>query len=547
MNKAIFSIPAAGLALLSACLFTVSCSKADARLSEQITSKGGEFIVTAGISGYGDTKVTYAFESDARGDIKSEWLEGDEVIGFDNLGNRFKFTVKSVNDLGDAVFDTGGYRGEDASRLFAAYCPGREPEDFISDGNGGFTLPLGDYFSVQSGVLADGFRALMCATGDISGGSVHLDFKNQTAIVGIYRMQVTQCGTPVPSGTHISRVALSNACAQGTVCVKDGLLQLSPCRGNGPDIISAQVDLVTAEGGFIEVDPSDPDTFVPYFAVVPGGGDISLSITDSNGVIYRNRTSIPSRELLPGRYYYLGKVMDNAVATIGPLRYPSLQAAVDAASSSATITMVNGDEENCIIPRGSSVTLDLAGLTFRGSITVEGSLTVKDDTGRGRIVNSGNCIKVNQNGSLILNGGIVEGANDNDVYTSATVVVGNPSDDFDGTSAVFNGGSIIQNGTTGYGALYAARSSVSFPAGSSACLFSAGTAVCIESKAELAIAGGSFRWNADKIFCRKYLSPVLSVTGGLFSGSVADCLSSGYKCVANDDENLRYRVIVVND
>ena len=539
------SIPSAGLALLSTCLFTVSCTKADVKLSEPSLPQGGEITVTASITDFDYTKVDYCFESDARGDIKSEWVEGDEVIGFDNLGNKFKFTVKTVNEFGDAVFDTGLYRGGDANRLFVTYCPGMEPEDFISDGNGGFILPLGGYFSSQGGKLADGFKALMCATGDIALGSVHLDFKNQTAIVGIYRMQVTQCGTPVPSGTHISRVTLSNVFTQGSVCVKDGLMQLSPYCAEGTGAISAQVDLVTAEGGFIEVDPSDPDTFVPYFAVVPGGSDISLSITDANGIIYRNQTSIPSRELLPGRYYYLGKVMDNAVAAIGPVRYPSLQAAMDdAGSGPATITMVSEDAGSCVIPEGRDITLDLAGRTLRGSIAVNGSLTVKDDTGKGRIVNDEYCIKVNQNGSLVLNGGIIEGSNDNDQYTSATIVVGNPNDEIDCTSALFNGGSIIQNGTTKYGALYLAKASASFPASSSANILSAGRAVYIVWGSDLTIAGGSFKWNAGETFCYRYMSPVLSITGGRFSDSVMDYVSPGYDCVDTDDEIFRYRVVV---
>ena len=65
-----------------------------------------------------------------------------------------------------------------------------------------------------------------------------------------------------------------------------------------------------------------------------------------------------------------------AVAKIGNIYYSSLANAVEAISSSGTITLVNSTNELVTIPQGKDIKIGADGYTFKGSITNEGSLEI---------------------------------------------------------------------------------------------------------------------------------------------------------------------------
>ena len=122
MKKAIklFSI----LALL---LCVVSCQISN--VDGVLTDDG--FKVTAVIDNSDATRVSYAVDNEAY-TVTPTWTVGDKIIGYDDKGETFTFTVESIE--GDiAVLNVGEYVLCDcgASKLFAFYAPGCTEADFV--------------------------------------------------------------------------------------------------------------------------------------------------------------------------------------------------------------------------------------------------------------------------------------------------------------------------------------------------------------------------------------------------------------------------------
>ena len=76
---------------------------------------------------------------------------------------------------------------------------------------------------------------------------------------------------------------------------------------------------------------------------------------------------------------------ETAVAKVGDVEYATLQAAVDAASRNATVTLLADTRENVTINK--AMTLDLNGYTLNGG-TVKGTPTLKIDTARVTVMDS---------------------------------------------------------------------------------------------------------------------------------------------------------------
>ena len=81
-----------------------------------------------------------------------------------------------------------------------------------------------------------------------------------------------------------------------------------------------------------------------------------------------------------------GQVFTQAMmASVQGAKYPTVQAAINAAQTGETVILLEDVQENVIVPAGKSVVLDLNGQVVEGApnadtVTVEGALTVKDGT-----------------------------------------------------------------------------------------------------------------------------------------------------------------------
>ena len=81
-----------------------------------------------------------------------------------------------------------------------------------------------------------------------------------------------------------------------------------------------------------------------------------------------------------------GQVFTQAmVASVQGAKYPTVQAAINAAQTGETVILLEDVQENVIVPADKSIVLDLNGQVVEGApnadtVTVEGALTVKDDT-----------------------------------------------------------------------------------------------------------------------------------------------------------------------
>ena len=80
------------------------------------------------------------------------------------------------------------------------------------------------------------------------------------------------------------------------------------------------------------------------------------------------------------------------VAKIGDVEYPTLQAAVDAAKSGDTVTLVKDTDQGFVVPAGLSITFDVNGKTLERTgqdIKNNGTLIIRDNTKQGKIIANG--------------------------------------------------------------------------------------------------------------------------------------------------------------
>lgn len=113
--------------------------------------------------------------------------------------------------------------------------------------------------------------------------------------------------------------------------------------------------------------------------------------------------------------YAEGKT-ETDVAKIGETGYATLAGAIEAATDSATITLEANTELTESLTVNTTVTLDLAGRTITGALTIgtNGNLTIDDSADGGKITSADTTITVpqNSNGKLTLNGGTIESTSD---------------------------------------------------------------------------------------------------------------------------------------
>lgn len=372
----------------------VSCQR------EEIGSVSGKsFKITAEIQDI-STRITYDVDN-AKNTITPQWTVNDTIIGFDNNGEKFTFTVTGVDPTTKkAIFDTGEYDPGTATKLYAIYYPGKTIANIVGD-----TLSVD--LSAQSGdTLGNNSPVLMCATADIENNEVNLMFSHQSAVVGIKRCKIG-------AGETINSVKVSGLVTSGTFKVVNEEMVLVASTETS-DITVGDLEITADANGIVGT--SDVPAFM--FATLPkADAQISIEATTSSSAQYVTLTNLTGN-IEKGNYYYADKKLTTDVAAIGNISYGTLSSAFNVASGTATIKILKDCEADATltVASGNTVTLDLNGKT----VTISG-----DDTAEPKVANR---IEVVKGGDLTITD------NSSDVVASQGSIVA--ADGTKGTSNV---------------------------------------------------------------------------------------------------------------
>ena len=339
------------ISVLALLLCVVSCqiSSVDDGVLNNLT-------VTAVIDGTDASRVTYAVDNETAFTVTPTWSVGDKIIGFDDEGNKFTFTVESVEG-GVAALNTGGYTSTAATgstRLHAIYAPGYTEDDIAANE---LTVDL----SAQDGALNDNSRVLMYSTASLASGVVQFHFEKATAIVGLRKFQL-----PVTFTTAVTKMKLNGVATSGTFRLENGGLVFVP---------STTVGTVTASRTWM-TNSSGVCTTPVYFSVVPTK-DAQLSIdADTPAKTYVNLQAIDKMDIEPGYYYHMTKVFYGPEAEVNGVTYGSVSEAFDAANEidePVVIRLLSNCQTTAPIVlcnvRSAGYTLDLNGKTLTTSAT----------------------------------------------------------------------------------------------------------------------------------------------------------------------------------
>ena len=232
----------------------------------------------------------------------------------------------------------------------------------------------------------------------------------------------------------------------------------------------------------------------------------------------------PNSHYIPVEYAYdstTGRIILNpstgaeVVAVIGDAQFSSLNEALESAVSGSTIILQANTDESITIVEGLSITLNLNGYTITNSegqntITVEGELTIVDDTGNGTIDNTSNGKSaIYNNGTVtIKSGNITKSVN---VAGNTYYVVFNH-----GTMSI-EGGHIYSDGTAASSLIvngYSQPATMTISGGHIEFWFNA---VKNEEYGTLTVTGGTI--DSDHQSIQNW--NVATITGGTFNGEVA--------------------------
>ncbi|MBR6270394.1 MAG: hypothetical protein IKR30_07505 [Bacteroidales bacterium] len=400
------SLIISGLALIAT---SFSCQRVDIDSNTEITGK--PLKVTAYIDGNIETRMSYTPDNTAN-TITPAWQNGDVIIGFDDAGGKFTFTVERTSSESEAVLNTTGYTpAANATTVYAIFYPGKTIDDFASDGNI-WKLPVD--LARQGGVLDASTPALMCATGSIENNEVELHFTNQTAIIGVKKFQLN--GTS--SATTVTGLTLNGVITDGIIAVDSTTDKLKLTPGS-------TISSITASGSW-GTDASGVCTTAVYFAAMPtDNADLTLSATTGTSS-FDNLSSIKQNDLEAGKYYYMSKKLGTPVAAIGRERYETIDAAWAAAKASATpctVTLLSNITHNSQLDfsndNNNAITLDLNGkilststAQFLTSSEPGASLTIVDNGfPKGKITSSASKVLnlTTASSTVTLNGCVIEG------------------------------------------------------------------------------------------------------------------------------------------
>ncbi len=362
--------------------------------------------VTATIAEDDESKVDYDVNNTSN-TISPKWHTSDPIIGFDDKGQTFTFTV--VEGGGKyATFDTGSYDSEGATKLYAIYAPGKKDTDFDGEGP---AKTLSINLASQYGVLDGSAPVLMCATGTINDDKVNFQFENKTAIIGVTSFKLD--GAP---NATVSSMTLNGVMTKGTFAVGESGLELTA---------TGEASSITANDGWVTNDSGVCTTSV-YFAAIPST-NATLSLDAVAGeTIYKKVDFVTGQTLEAGKYYHTARVLEPPVAkvTIGDAEtnYYTINEAFAYANNStnnAIITLLKDcTASNQLVlddTKTSSIIFDLAGHKLTGpnsyTINLQGgrNLEIKDSGSNGEIYSSANAAVIYvQNSSLKITRGTIQ-------------------------------------------------------------------------------------------------------------------------------------------
>ena len=415
-------------AILAILLGAVSCQNNDLDNGQIIDD--GKLTVTATIVTPDATRVTYDVDNETSHTITPAWTVGDEIIGFDDDDHTFTFTVETVDGSGRATLSDGGYTPGSATKAYAIYYPGKTTANFT--GSGASTKLAVDLSSQAGAALNDNAPVLMCATADISGGAITLDFTNQVAIIGVTQFKL-------PAAATLTSVSVDGLITTGKFEVNgSGDLELTP--DEDLTTISATGSWATGEGNICETPL--------YFATLPtAGAKIALRANDGASD-YGNLASISATNIVAGNYYYMKKNLGEPVAEVAGVKYGTIDdafAAANHATSPVTITLL----KDC----SASARLPLSDTVGSGAVTLD--LNGKDLAMTNQIRVSGRTLTIMDSSSDVLAEQGVITAN----YTKGRALYVEAS-----STLYFQGGTITHNGS-GYGTVFVQTSTATFSGG----------------------------------------------------------------------------------
>ena len=314
--------------------------------------------VTAVIDETGATRMSYQVDNEVAFTITPTWSTGDKIIGFDDKGVKFTFTVESVAE-GTAALNVGAYVPGEATKLYAIYAPGATADQIVNE-------ELAIDLSAQDGALNTNSKVLMCATAAIEAGEVRFHFEKATAIVGLTKFQL-----PVSFTTAVTKMQLSGVATSGTFRVVDGALAFVP--GTTVGTITATRTWMTNSQGIC----STP----VYFSVAPTK-DALLSVDAvTPSKTYVNLTPIDKLDVAAGYYYHMSKIFYGPEAEMNGVAYGSVVEAFDAANEIDDPVMIRlltncqaGEPIVLCNAQSAGYTLDLNGKSL--TTTAENTFTL---------------------------------------------------------------------------------------------------------------------------------------------------------------------------
>lgn len=502
--------------------------------------------ITASIEDISGTKVSYGISDDA---IKPAWEKGDELFGFDANGGKFTYVVTEVDKAtGEATIEPKqdtSYDPAEGTLVYGIYYPGKTVED-IKGGIGEEFLAID--LAGQSGTLETLSPAIMCATATVTkgteGNEIRFKFANQTAIIGLKKIQVGTAET-LQTGTTVNQIAIEGVVTHGSLSVVNDSLTLTP--GTKASTVYAVPNPTpeswkTGGDGIIEFGAEHPVAF----AVLPSTHVPTVYAYTANAA-FKNGTPMSTKEMAAGHYYYMSKKLDASAEPVASLtvsgvtsKYYSVSAAFDAASTSLTdVTIIL--LKNCAADKmlnldgddsSSEVTIDLSGnnlqVTANNYIDIINGRNVRltdsssdDIDEQGSIISTAknsdakSAVYVRANSKLTMDGGHIGGPNYRALYVY-------------GGSAIISGGKIESDNdiaiavSSTQGSSLTVKSDTQITSGKQ-CIYMWGGSVTLED--------GTFsNGNSTNLIAAAGETAAITIEGGKYSSNYsggAMCYASG--------------------
>lgn len=253
----------------------ISCSKQE--LVEQNTNEERETVNTPFYlyAELPESKVTFTTESNK---LHPTWEKAtDKVIGFDDSGTTYTFSIASIDENGKATFKSDGASPASGSNLHLIYAPGYSASDIVNK-----TLKVS--FKRQLSPVP----AIMLADGTVTGDSVTVQFRNACAIFGVE----TSVGTEM-AGKGIARIILEGQnMSEGTVSLSGNKLVLTPT--------TTSTETVRRDFETVAVDGSG-NIASPIYIAVPAGAKVDyITVNDGSNHLFRYT---PSTVNTTNKYY----------------------------------------------------------------------------------------------------------------------------------------------------------------------------------------------------------------------------------------------------